>query len=162
MVKKKLQQVTNINNYGINNGIIAKNVIIPENSDYPISNNFTIEQIKDTLILQKLNPYYIFEIKPKNGVWHQPTVGWPKEDKNILTTESKISHTLTKSTGVFGGSSIETYLVNNDTTLFIFSYSNEPVTKNHSIYFFCKKLPNTLIFGDRIDPQKMYTVYLNK
>jgi len=65
LVKKKLQQVTNITNNGVNNGIMAQTVVVPEDKEIPLENNFSIEKETDTNFTNLHKNKIVYEIKPK-------------------------------------------------------------------------------------------------
>ncbi|MEJ7684951.1 MAG: hypothetical protein WKG06_45320 [Segetibacter sp.] len=84
MVKKKLQQVTNITNNGINNGIMANTVIVPSDKEIPLVDNFIIEEVTDTAFLNLYKKKIIFEIKPKQGLWYSPIIAFPSKEDSLV------------------------------------------------------------------------------
>ncbi len=143
MVKKKLQQVTNITNYGINNGIIAGTVIVPPDKDIPLTENYSISQY-DTGAVNIYERKNIYEFKPKIGTWTIPFFAWPKNEDihvrgKLCGKSSSLMLNEDTASITFEG---KIYLVN--VTRNIGRVSN---SSSGSLFAF-DNLPSVLFFGD--------------
>lgn len=158
MVKKKLQQVTNITNNGTNYGIIAQTVIVPDDKDVLIEDNYTITPITDVAFLKKYrNPNYAYELKPKQGNWNQPYIAYPVDEDS--TVMGKI---YPPSLALYTFFDCISNLYNDDhlyyTNLKIKGIIGINATRDLPVVFVCNKKPSILFFGDYLNTKKIYTV----
>lgn len=155
MVKKKLFEVTgtvnNINNYGVNNGIMAGTIVLPEDSPISFVDNFIITPISNATILG--DNKYGYEIKPKRGTWNTPFVGYPYDEDGSVNGSLGV---LLSSSGTNFYKNLKT---NIDIKFQVFSMVS-PVTQYVGIVFLCKSKPSVLIIGDRTNPKSFYSTSL--
>lgn len=161
MGKKKLYEVTgtinNINIYGVNNGIIAGTVVVPEESPIAFTDNFTITPILDTNILKKRSGKFFYELKPKRGIWGTPFVAYPLNEDSLVKGSFGSKYSGFSS----GGSNTKLFTSNKFTTGIICKYffSTKPrSTQYEGLLFSCNKQPSVLIFGDEENPNSLYFI----
>jgi len=154
--KKKLQQVTNITNNGNNYGIMAQNVIVPEDKEIPLVDNYSVNIVTDTVYTHANKTNFIYEIKPKKGVWLNPFAAYPLSEDSIVNGRFVPYH----NQGFYMHSKTYLAFINEkkDTVeMNVQTSSNIPSIPNSGFLFICDKTPSVLLFGDSIDPTKTYS-----
>lgn len=142
-----------VTNYGINNGIIAGTVILPEDKTEMIEDNF---EVITTTLKYKNSEESVIKFNPKVGEWSYFYAAIAKKEvplvKPSLLTPLFFSDTI--------------YVKENktkDLELFILkSNHNGSCSKQNPYYLKYQNLPSEIWFGDLSNPKKNYKVSLTK
>lgn len=159
---KKGQSITTITNNGINNGVMAETVIVPDSKEIPLANNFIITPVTDTLFTHAIGykNKFIFEIKPKQGVWYNPFIAYPIQEDSLVQGDF---HPKALSYSMMGGGGTATIKLKNGNVLNLKTLNINKVSNSFiGNIFTCNEKPSLLVFGDSDNPTKQYIVSLNK
>ena len=146
-------------NNGTNNGVMANTVVVPDDANIPLENNYTLTKVTDTIFTNK--PFYknkfIFEIKPKQGVWYNPFIAYPIEEDSLVKGDF---HPKALSYSMMGGGGSGTITLKNGKTLNLKSINIIRATTPYlGNIFICNKPPSTIVFGDLDNPTKQYILF---
>lgn len=147
--QKKSTSSISITNNGVNNGLMAGVVLVPESADITFKDNFVVTP---SAFGEKL----AWEVKPKKGSWMVPYIAYLK-DEDSLVKGSIISRGGT-SMGSGGTGTIKT----KDGMYDVIYKTNigNPANQFTGNLFICSEKPSILFFGDLNDPRKQYLIKL--
>lgn len=125
---------------------MAQTVIVPEDKDIPLKDNFSFIRVDTNKLRQDGIKYkYAFEMRPKIGIWNAPFIAYPYSDS------AKISAYFGPAYMGFSsmGTQIVDYMVNGKIiAMQVYILSSSISTKNRGNFLYCAEKPDFLIFGD--------------
>lgn len=136
------QTVTSNNQSG---GITAGIVVVPEDKEIPLENNFTV-------IEKVIDAKNAFEIKPRQGVWYNTFVAWPLAEDSLV--KGHVSNRLPVQSGSWGEGVITHKGEQVSVKMSTITQSN--TNPDMPIYFYFDKRPSVIFFGDAVNPRKQY------
>lgn len=136
------QTVTSNNQSG---GITAGIVVVPEDKEIPLENNFTV-------IEKVIDAKTVFEIKPRQGVWYNTFVAWP------LSEDSLVKGHVSNGLPIQSGSRGERVITHKgeQLTVKMSTITQSNTNPDMPIYFYFDKRPSVIFFGDAVNPRKQY------
>jgi hypothetical protein len=149
-------------NYGTNNGVMANTVVVPEDSNIPLKDNYDISNVTDTLFTKnkRLEHKFIFELKPKQGVWYNSFVAYPLDEDSLVKgsfTPKALSYSM-----MGGGGTLSLPLKDGTRKSFKYFNMNKVANPYMGNILICDKPPSILLFGDFDNPSKQYIVFYGK
>jgi hypothetical protein len=152
--KNKTSSLNIINNYGINNGIIASTINVLETNinDSLIKDNFEFIQHKEPYSFLP-SGFSAIETKPKYGTWQTPFYGYPIEEDSLVNGKIR-----TKIPGLqqFTSNIADIYKKDTKYVLKVYYTSQSIATNKNGLLFLYNKRPSILFFGDFGDDGKIY------
>lgn len=139
--------IQNINSYNQSGGITAGVIVVPQDQEIPLKDNFVIMLIPG-------GKRKTYEMKPRQGYWFTPFIAYPEAEE--LTVKGSIGNR----TGAFMGSSgTDTAFVDGKKVPVKFmTMSQSTISSDNGYYFHCDQEPSVLLFGDFDIKQKQFLV----
>jgi len=135
-----------VQSFGQKGGITAGTVIVPEDKEIPLTDNYTIKSV--TLN----NNQKAILISPKHGTWIQPYVGYLSEEKAI--NNINIDMTVMNS----GESNRQIILSGKKYDFYIETWQIPQIIPSLPIRLTYQILPSKIVFGDFSDTTKQYII----
>jgi hypothetical protein len=150
--QNKATSSINVTNNGVNNGLMAGVVVIPEDKKVPLSQNYSITLYNGPDLPDQYKGKIVYEIKPRQGAWYTPFIGYPLNEDSIVNGQL-----VAKSLILFNHSEGVTDLTTEGkTTTYKFHYgsSTEPANPSNGYLFVCDRMPSSIYFGEWTDDRK--------
>lgn len=146
----------NVTNNGINNGLMAGVIVVPEDKEIPLSQNFSIDLFTDPNFQNVNKGKIMYEIKPRQGVWYKPFMGYPLEEDSLVKgkmTPKAFAYMMAGS-----GESVVDLTIAGKTSKYKihFGSSSEPANPLNGYLFICDQIPSIIVFGESSDNRKYY------
>jgi hypothetical protein len=102
----------------------------------------------------------IIEVKPKQGTWYDPFIGYPASEKEKVGGYllSKVPSTVMYDSG----NGMFDFNINGKRVKYFVLFGKAPTlpSPEHGYLIICNSKPSQLIFGDKMDSKKVYKVDL--
>lgn len=138
---------------------MAQTVVVPEDKEIPLENNFSIEKETDTNFTNLYKNKIVYEIRPKQGIWYSPYIGVPLDEDSLV--KPNMAPKVFGSYMSMGGDGILELTIRGKLIKFKMYYNSyqQPIRPDRGFLFVCDRLPSILFFGEQNSRKQYYIIF---